>query len=206
MGIIASLDIEKLQKRFNLVHYAESGGGLFSCLQHMIQFPFETLWSVELDEEFANRGRWLENERVKIVQDYSVNALRQYLKDNKNQGPTLWWLDSHFIGNPDHKKTTYEESIRTHEQASFPLEEELSIITGERDISKDLFLIDDFHMYSPRYKECAWYQQGNDFKERQLVKDLGIDLNEEVILNFFKGTHDIELDFRDQIYLIATPK
>lgn len=206
MGALYEFDLEPWMKKYGLNEYVETGGGLGTCLNWARKYNFSHLWSVELDKEFADDLKRIEKEdpRVSIINDYSIEGLDDIIS-LLSDDPVLFWHDAHFVGNPDHHKTTYEESIRINKQKSFPLRDELCLLSYDRSISRDVFIIDDLALYDENL-QCDWCRAGNKFQYRGLCKELGIDLSKDFIYDILGPTHDITIDYRSQGYLIALPK
>jgi hypothetical protein len=116
----------------------------------------------------------------------------------------LFFLDAHFPG-ADFHKMTYEESIRQYQEEAFPLENELRIIKSLRDISKDVFIIDDFVLYD-KDKNYESIKRGQVWQYEWLQQELNIKTESGFIFDLFSETHNFEKDYRHQGYLIMTPK
>jgi hypothetical protein len=112
----------------------------------------------------------------------------------------FFFLDAHFPG-ADFHKITYEESIREFKDEAFPLLNEIKIIKERRDISKDVFIIDDWKLYDDTlpYEFPGW-------QYKYLQEELGLVTNSSTIISEFTDTHDCEINVRHQGFLIATPK
>lgn len=205
MGALYRFDLQPLIDKYELVNYVETGTGTGSCLNHARQYNFQQFYSIELDEEFFNNLKYIEisDPRVNLINDYSTQAFKMLLPKLSSE-PCLIWLDAHFIGNSDHGKCSYEESILKYGQDTFPLEEELKLLKLYRDISKDVIIIDDFVLYS-KDEPCEW-AKNNTFQQRKLAEDCGVNLNSEFIYKNLSETHFLNKDQRDQCYLIALPK
>jgi len=119
-------------------------------------------------------------------------------------GPTLFFLDAHFPG-ADFHKCTYEESIRFYKQDAFPLENEVKLILANRDVSRDVFIIDDYILYDGE-GNYETIKQGVVWKYGWLQEELNLKTNSQFLYNSFKDTHELQKDLRSQGYLIATPK
>jgi hypothetical protein len=113
--------------------------------------------------------------------------------------PVLFFLDAHFPG-ADFHKISYEESIRQFKEDAFPLLKEIKIIKKHRDISKDVFIIDDWKLYDrdKNYEHSEWLY-------RELQKELGLITMPNQIINEFENTHNFEINLSHQGYLILTP-
>lgn len=200
MGALHRFDLQPWIDKYQLDNYVETGFGDLTSFKHAFKYPFKKFYGVDLDNDwFENAVRFTNN--ATFVCDYSTTFLKDWVP--KIEGPTLWYLDSHFVAS-DYKNLPYEESIKKYQRQSLPLEDELRIIKNLRDVSRDVFVIDDFFLYSGD-GATEWTKQ-NPFKYRKLVEDLDIELSDSVIKRILEDTHDFEEVGIDQSYLIATPK
>ena len=133
----------------------------------------------------------------------STDILEEYVPQIPQESPVLFFLDAHFPG-ADFHKCTYEESIREHMKDAFPLEEEVQIISKNRDVSKDVFIIDDFILYEEGDYDCINYNCVWEYG--WLQEELDLKTNSQFLYDMFEKTHDLTKDLRSQGYLIITPK
>lgn len=201
MGALYRFDLQPLIEKYKLVNYVETGFGDLTSFNYAKKFPFKNFYGVDLDKDWYDRAVSLFQETVILENDYSTNALQKWIKHVS--GNTCFYLDSHFIGS-DYRGCPYDESIKTHKRHSLPLEDEINIICSNRNISQDVFVIDDFVLYE-EFLPCEW-GKSNTFKHRDLVRKLGINLDSKFLYEQFKDTHDIQIDLRDQGYFVAIPK
>lgn len=205
MGALFHLPIQEYFDKYKPSIFVETGTGTGSCLNYARTFPFEKLYSIEIEKDFVDKLKYIEKEdsRVKLINDFSVDALSNVIKElPKNQG-VMWWLDGHFPG-ADFQKISYQESLQKYESNALPLGDELSIITALRDFSRDIFLIDDYFIYAGD-KLTEW-SRNHPFVYRELATELGIDLNPKTIEDFFQESHVLETVVIDQGYLLCFPK
>ena len=87
---------------------------------------------------------------------------------------------------------------------AFPLEEEVQIISKNRDVSKDVFIIDDFILYEEGDYDCINYNCVWEYG--WLQEELDLKTNSQFLYDMFEKTHDLTKDLRSQGYLIITPK
>lgn len=204
MGSITQFDLNIYIDNYNCRTYVETGTGMAECLSYAIKYPFIKLYSVELDEDLVNQAKNKINiNSVEIINDYSTNALENKILKELPKEPVLFFLDAHFPG-ADFHKITYEESITKYKEDSLPLNREIDIILKNRDISNDVFIIDDWFLYQPELK----YEAHNtvNWAYKQLQDSLGLMTDGNHIINKFRDTHTIFVDPRSQGYLIITPK
>lgn len=86
--------------------------------------------SIEINDKKFNRAskRFAKRKRIHIHHGSSPDVLSEILDSFKT--PTLFWLDAHF-----------------NSTDPLPLRDELATITNGRDVSGDVFLIDDLKMF-----------------------------------------------------------
>lgn len=200
MGALYRFDLSEWITKYNLVSYVELGFGDLSSFKHALKYNFKKYYGVDLDHQWVENAKSLESENIKFYCDYSTSFLKEYA--SKIEGPALWFLDSHFVSS-DYRGLPYDESIRVHKRHSLPLEDEILIIKNNRDISKDVFICDDFFLYSG--DDATEWTRSNPFQHRELVKSLDIDLSVDVIYRLFYNTHSFKEVKMDQSYLICLP-
>jgi hypothetical protein len=187
MGVLSTFDLTNYFTDYGIKNYFETGLGVGECLRYSMSFPFQKLFSVDLDEGLIEQSRYLE----------------EYVPQLPADEPVLFWLDAHFLGS-DIRGVPYAESIQTHKRDSLPLEDEVKIITRLRDTSKDVIICDDYHLICADL-DCQWKREGNVFKERELAESLGIELNPYFLYRAFEKTHQITISPIHQGYFCATP-
>ncbi len=206
MGSIREHDLGYYLKKYNLENYFETGTGEGDCLAHALQQPFKTFYTVDIDQDLVrqvqNKLQFCTKD-VRLFAGKSTDTIRSLLPQINQMGPTLFFLDAHFPG-ADFHKCTYEESIRHFKKDAFPLEEEMALLLAHRDISRDVFIIDDFILYEEGDYETI--KIGLTWKYGWLQDELGLQTNSTFLYQAFEKTHDLRKDLKSQGYLIATPK
>jgi hypothetical protein len=207
MGSISSFNLTPIIEKYNTKTYVETGTGIAECLTHANKFDFNKLYSVELDEDLAREARLkVTNENVEIINDYSTNGLKNNILPNLPKDESvLFFLDAHFPG-ADFHKISYEESITQYKEESLPLKLEVDIILENRDITNDVFIIDDWFLYQPELTYEANNTKNWPYSELQKSLNLIQDDDAANIISRFEATHNIEVDHRHQGYLVMTPK
>lgn len=206
MGALREHDLSPLIEEFGLEYYFETGTGKGECLSHALKYNFKNYYTVDIDEELVEQVyNQLENcgKDINLLVGKSTDILEEYVPQLPKESPVLFFLDAHFPG-ADFHKCTYEESIRTHMKDAFPLEEEVSIIVKNRDISKDVIIIDDFILYEEGDYDCINYNC--TWKYGWLQDELNLQTNSKFLYDTFGKTHNLTKDLRSQGYLIITPK
>jgi hypothetical protein len=194
MGELVIFDLNPYIENYNCKTYVETGTGIAVCLQHATQFNFNNFYSIEIaNQKFPQKN-------INIIHDYSSQALKELVPILDPKTPILFFLDAHFPG-ADFHKISYEESIKEYREEAFPLLNEIKIIKKHRDISKDVFIIDDWKLYDPsqNYEMPGW-------EHRHLQEELGLVTTADQITQEFVSTHDYEVKLRHQGFLFVTPK
>ena len=206
MGLLREHKLTDYIDRYNLKYYFETGTGKAECLEYALRYPFEEYWTVDIDEDLIeesfNKFRNM-SKNINLLIGKSTEIIDEYVPQIPKESPTLFYLDAHFPG-ADFQKCTYEESIREHKQDAFPLEEEVDVILGKRDVSKDVFIIDDLVLYEEGDFECL--KVGCVWEYGWLQEELDLKTDSKFLYEKFEKTHDFKKDLRSQGYLIITPK
>lgn len=113
----------------------ETGTGTGADIEYAARFDFDQVYSIEPSHKLAIQVafRNARNQKITILQSRIERGLKDALEDIPADAPVIFWMDSH----PD---------LRTIAPPS-PLERELRLVAGLRDISHDVFLIDDRRVY-----------------------------------------------------------
>jgi hypothetical protein len=206
MGLLREHKLTGYIDRYNLKYYFETGTGKAECLEYALRYPFEEYWTVDIDEDLIeesfNKFKNM-SKNINLLIGKSTEILDEYVPQIPKESPTLFYLDAHFPG-ADFQKCTYEESIREHKKDAFPLEEEVDVILEKRDISKDVFIIDDLVLYEEGDFECL--KVGCVWEYGWLQEELDLKTDSKFLYEKFEKTHDFKKDLRSQGYLIITPK
>ena len=206
MGLLREHKLTDYIDRYNLKYYFETGTGKAECLEYALRYPFEEYWTVDIDEDLIEESfKKFKNmsKNINLLIGKSTEILDEYVPQIPKESPTLFYLDAHFPG-ADFQKCTYEESIREHKKDAFPLEEEVDVILEKRDISKDVFIIDDLVLYEEGDFECL--KVGCVWEYGWLQEELDLKTDSKFLYEKFEKTHDFKKDLRSQGYLIITPK
>ena len=206
MGLLREHKLNDYIDKYNLKYYFETGTGKAECLEYALRYPFEEYWTVDIDEDLIeesfNKFRNM-SKNINLLIGKSTEIIDEYVPQIPKESPTLFYLDAHFPG-ADFQKCTYEESIREHKKDAFPLEEEVDVILEKRDVSKDVFIIDDLVLYEEGDFECL--KVGCVWEYGWLQEELDLKTDSKFLYEKFEKTHDFKKDLRSQGYLIITPK
>jgi hypothetical protein len=201
MGSIKIFNLNEYITQYGCDIYLETGTGICDCFSHAVTFPFTEYYSIDIDGELIKKAENLySGENIHFIHNYSHLALEDLVPKLPKEKPVLFFLDAHFPG-ADFHKISYEESIRQFKEDAFPLLKEIKIIKKHRDISKDVFIIDDWKLYD-RDKNY----EHSELLYRELQEELGLITMPNQIINEFENTHNFEINLSHQGYLILTPK
>ena len=208
MGCLRRHDLNDYIAKYKLEYYFETGTGKAEALEYATRYPFKKCYTVDIDEDLVeysyNKLKDSSTCNIEFLIGKSTDILDEYVSKIPKKSSALFFLDAHFPG-ADFHKCTYEESIREHMEYAFPLEEEVNVILRNRDISKDVFIIDDLILYQKDAKvDCL--EEGIVWEYDWLQKELNLQTSANFLYEKFEKTHEFKTDLRDQGYLIITPK
>jgi hypothetical protein len=194
MGSIMRHDVDKYIKNYGLNLFVETGTGLGNSFQFAQKFNFKKLFTIEMVQElYLLSSSNYKKDNSFFIHAESKDGLRNVVSQIDTSDKILFWLDAHFPG-ADFGLSNYHDIVDT--KLRIPLQEELKTIVEKRDCSKDVFIIDDLRIYEDGpFEDGVWV-------ERELLGGEGIDF----IFELFSTTHQIYRDYRDQGYIIVTPK
>lgn len=194
MGSISWYNVGAAIREHGCRHFVETGTGRGTSMRHAAQFPFETLWTVDIDP-LASELAALDDFRIREVIGKSVPFLARACTEIPADEPILFWLDAHFPGCDRPAQRWGEEyPINTR----LPLARELETIVGLRH-GRDIIVIDDLRIYADL-----------DFTSGQLPDNLRPlcpqDRNLRFIEEILGKSHDFAVYLSGEGYGIATPK
>lgn len=193
MGDLKRHDIQFYIDKFNLDTYIETGTGEGVTLQHALQFKFKNVYSIEIFEEiYKTAVEKFKNDNCQILLGNSYEILKNLLP-KLNNNKILFFLDAHFPG-ADFHYTKYDDEKDMDKR--LPLYKELHNIINIYNVIGSVFIIDDLRIY-----EDGPFEAGN-WCDRKKMGGNGI----KFIYEMFEKTHNIVKDYRDQGYIILTPK
>ena len=194
-----TINTEDYIQKFSLKNYVETGTGEGATLAHSLNASFENAYSVEINSTIYERA--LQNFKTRLSTGEcgiwfgnSFEKLPEILKET--EGNTLFFLDAHFPG-ADFQLAKYEDE--EDYDTRLPLEKEIAVILENRDVSDDVFIIDDLVIFEP---DGGPYEAGPLTLPRDICPQNGIEFLEKA----FSETHDITRSYTSQGFLIITPK
>lgn len=195
MGDLKHFDLKPFIEKYKLEYMIETGTCYGDGVAYGLQFGFKYIFSVELIDTFYKHSiaRFANNDNVQIVNGTSEVGLQKILTENKI-GNCLFWLDAHL---PNfYEKENYSNDYKKDKQILIPLENELLTICKNKDVSNDVFIVDDLRIY-----ETNNYQKGN--WDGAIAAGVG---GTVFIYKLLEKTHDIFKYMDDEGYLVCTPK
>lgn len=197
MGSLKSFNLFDLLINLNIDTFVETGTYTGDSLEHALSTNlFKKLYSVELLEQYYNLclQKFLNNKNVELVHNNSIDGLKYILKKIKTNN-VLFWLDAHL---PDFYDPNIKKNYVEQEDLFIPLKTELEVIKKEKNISNDVFLIDDLRIYeSGNFENGNWDEVHKNEKYKQGII---------FVYNILENTHDIQKLYKDEGYIICIPK
>lgn len=192
MGTLKRFDLTTFCEKYNTKTFVETGAGpAWSLTYAATSGLFDKVLSVELDYEtykkFEDTYKQLPN--TTVYNDTSKNFMKSVGSQIKE--PTLFFLDAHFPGS---EWGFYDKE--PNKDVRIPLEAELRELVSAKDVSRDVFIIDDLRIYVDGPFE------GGNWSNRLTLGGDGIDFIYELLGN----THTIDLMYEDQGYIVCVPK
>lgn len=202
MGAIRNLDLNKWIKEYKTSIFFETGSGYGTGIFHSLQYPFQHILSVEIDEEqsLLLQKFFRFDSRVQIINSLSIDSLKKVLPQIPINMPIFFFLDAHFPYADLGKKGFSDEK---DENIRMPLYQELLFIKEQRidKRAKDFILVDDIMLYDDdREYEASSQKLTMDILPKEHRNYL------PKFLELFNNSHNSEILTQEQGYLILSPK
>ena len=188
-----AIQVKNVLDFYNIDNFVETGTGAAEVVRSISSIKSDlNIHTIEIIEEIFNKNKisnsYLTNVNWHLGQ--SSEVMPEILP--QLEGNTLFWLDAHFPG-ADFGLASYgdEEDL----DKRLPLRSELEIIVKGRDVSNDVFVIDDLRVY-----EDGPFETGN-WAERNLYGGDGITFIEDL----FEDTHFVVRSYNKQGFVILLP-
>ena len=188
-----AIQVKNVLDFYNIDNFVETGTGAAEVVRSISNIKSDlNIHTIEIIEEIFNKNKishsYLTNVNWHLGQ--SSEVMPEILP--QLEGNTLFWLDAHFPG-ADFGLASYgdEEDL----DKRLPLRSELEIIVEGRDVSNDVFVIDDLRVY-----EDGPFETGN-WAERNLYGGDGIAFIEDQ----FEDTHYVVRSYNKQGFVILLP-
>ena len=188
-----AIQIKNVLDFYDIKNFVETGTGQAEVVQTVVEAD-DTLnvHTIEVIPEIYDKNK-INFSYLKDVNWHlgtSFDILPEILPDLK--GTTLFWMDAHFPG-ADFGLSSYGDE--KDDEKRLPLKKELETIVANRDVTNDVFVIDDLRIY-----EDGPFETG-DWEDRDKYGGDGI----EFIEKLFEDTHYIGRSYNKQGFVILFP-
>jgi len=196
MGHITKFNLTEFIQTYKLTTFVETGTFEGNAIEHALKFNFNNYYSVELLEKFYIKcvNKFKNDINVHLLNLNSIEGLENITKYSlKRDENTLFWLDAHL----PNFYCNYNNDYINDSKILIPLEEEIKTIKNNKDISNDVFIIDDLRIY-----ETGPYQNGNwhDVINTKLYPE-----GASFVDILLKDTHTVIRNYDSEGFLICTP-
>ena len=194
MGNLSHFNLKEYIEEHDLRFLIETGTWHGAAVDYALKFGFEKIYTIELLKEYYEGcvERFKDNDNVVLINDNSVEGLIKILKEN-TVGNCLYWLDAHL---PDFYDKSYGSDYKNNKEILIPLEEELRVIVENKDVSNDVFIIDDLRIYKK-----------GPFQKGEWHGAINVGLGGTDFINDLLGkTHNKLEIYDDEGYILCTPK
>ena len=188
-----AIQIKNVLDFYDIKNFVETGTGQAEVVQTVVEAD-DTLniHTIEVIPEIYDKNK-INFSYLKDVNWHlgtSFDILPEILPDLK--GTTLFWMDAHFPG-ADFGLSSYGDE--KDDDKRLPLKKELETIVANRDVTNDVFVIDDLRIY-----EDGPFGDGN-WEDREKYGGDGIEFIEEL----FDETHYVVKSYNAQGSIILFP-
>jgi hypothetical protein len=188
-----AIQIKNVLDFYDIKNFIETGTGQAEVVQTVVEAD-ETLniHTIEVIPEIYDKNK-INFSYLKDVNWHlgtSFDILPEILPDLK--GTTLFWMDAHFPG-ADFGLSSYGDE--KDDDKRLPLKKELETIVENRDVTNDVFVIDDLRIY-----EDGPFGDGN-WEDREKYGGDGIEFIEEL----FDETHYVVKSYNAQGSILLFP-
>ena len=188
-----AIQIKNVLDFYDIKNFVETGTGQAEVVQTVVEAD-DTLnvHTIEVIPEIYDKNK-INFSYLKDVNWHlgtSFDILPEILPDLK--GTTLFWMDAHFPG-ADFGLSSYGDE--KDDDKRLPLKKELETIVENRDVTNDVFVIDDLRIY-----EDGPFGDGN-WEDREKYGGDGIEFIEEL----FDETHYVVKSYNAQGSVLLFP-
>ena len=188
-----AIQIKNVLDFYDIKNFVETGTGQAEVVQTVVEAD-DTLnvHTIEVIPEIYDKNK-INFSYLKDVNWHlgtSFDILPEILPDLK--GSTLFWMDAHFPG-ADFGLSSYGDE--KDDDKRLPLKKELETIVANRDVTNDVFVIDDLRIY-----EDGPFGDGN-WEDREKYGGDGIEFIDEL----FDETHYVVKSYNAQGSILLFP-
>ena len=188
-----AIQIKNVLDFYDIKNFVETGTGQAEVVQTVIEADDSlNVHTIEVIPEIYDKNK-INFSYLKDVNWHlgtSFDILPEILPDLK--GTTLFWMDAHFPG-ADFGLSSYGDE--KDDDKRLPLKKELETIVENRDVTNDVFVIDDLRIY-----EDGPFGDGN-WEDREKYGGDGIEFIEEL----FDETHYVVKSYNAQGSILLFP-
>ena len=188
-----AVQIKNVLDFYNIDNFIETGTGKAEVVQTVVEADESiNVHTIEVIEQIYDKNKinfsYMTNVNWHLGRSFDL--LPEILSDL--EGNTLFWMDAHFPG-ADIGLSSYGDE--KDDEKRLPLKKELETIVENRDVTNDVFVIDDLRIY-----EDGPFETG-DWEDRTKYGGDGI----EFIENLFEDTHYVVRSYNAQGSIILLP-
>ena len=188
-----AIQIKNVLDFYDIKNFVETGTGQAEVVQTVVEADENlNIHTIEVIPEIYDKNK-INFSYLKDVNWHlgtSFDILPEILPDLK--GSTLFWMDAHFPG-ADFGLSSYGDE--KDDDKRLPLKKELETIVENRDVTNDVFVIDDLRIY-----EDGPFGDGN-WEDREKYGGDGIEFIEEL----FDETHYVVKSYNAQGSILLFP-
>ena len=188
-----AIQIKNVLDFYDIKNFVETGTGKAEVVQSVVEADDSlNVHTIEVIPEIYDKNK-INFSYLKDVNWHlgtSFDILPEILPDLK--GTTLFWMDAHFPG-ADFGLSSYGDE--KDDDKRLPLKKELETIVENRDVTNDVFVIDDLRIY-----EDGPFGDGN-WEDREKYGGDGIEFIEEL----FDETHYVVKSYNAQGSILLFP-
>ena len=188
-----AIQIKNVLDFYDIKNFVETGTGQAEVVQTVVEADESlNVHTIEVIPEIYDKNK-INFSYLKDVNWHlgtSFDILPEILPDLK--GTTLFWMDAHFPG-ADFGLSSYGDE--KDDDKRLPLKKELETIVENRDVTNDVFVIDDLRIY-----EDGPFGDGN-WEDREKYGGDGIEFIEEL----FDETHYVVKSYNAQGSILLFP-
>lgn|GEM_PF-2070511 len=198
MGYLKDFDLEQLCERHGCLYLVSIGAGRGRTPGVLDALSFRHAYVIEPQHQQAlvSAIQYSSNRDMTIMASKALNGLREVLPQIPADAPVIFWHDAH-DPSPQQAEASFDPAKLAGYQ--LPLEQELRLIKASRDISRDIFLVDDIRLY-----EDAAYEQPELPEGTPPLNPAVRNLN--FVADILGATHRIERRLSGTGALCAFPK
>ena len=188
-----AIDIKNVLEFYDIKNFVETGTGIGEVVRSVCEID-ETInvHTIEIIQEIYDKNKISYSYLDKVT--WHLGSSSDCLPDivPTLEGNTLFWMDAHFPG-ADFGLAGYGDEGDIDKR--LPLKNELKIILDKKDVTNDVFVIDDLRIY-----EDGPFEHGS-WVDRKKYGGNGIAFIEEL----FEDTHYVSRSYNQQGYVLLFP-